>query len=242
MELEQFKSWFVLMEYRLGVPEKSRQPEQLIEFFWQRVSEAYPTRGLAIIGKAFDLYAAGKLEGSKEVTFAYHPPITEKLMFSILAEVNANEAARERERETIERNSFDDVKKEKMQIDVAVNIVNALLSEYQNASDTDLRWLIWKEAFRRLYESGIIFDYVSGSVDFETGEVLTAREVCERAALRAQNNYLDNLKWRATTDKDLKNELFKMQNSPDELRRAASIPAIRSICGLILENTKTVKQ
>lgn len=242
MDLQDFKNWFTLMEYRLGVPEKSRQPEQLIEFFWQRVKEAYPKRGLSIIGKAFDLYAAVKLEVSKEVTFAYHPPITEKLMFSILAEVNANEAAMERERETIERNSFDDVKKEKMQIDVAVNIVNALLSEYQKASDTDLRWVIWKEAFRRLYESGIIFDYVSGSIDFESGEVLTAKETCERAALRAQKVYLDDLEWRATSDKDLKNELFIIQHSPDELRRAASIPAIRSICGLILENTKPVKQ
>jgi len=237
--LPDFINAFQIFEMRLGC--NKTQPEALIEIIYESIHTRFPDRGLKMFKETMERYISNKLEVKPNIELYGHPPLGEPLIFSCLSEVNAKEAARERERHVLENNSFD-VEKKEMEIDVAVNLVNELLSSYQKENDTSLRWVFWKEAFRLLYKKGIIFDYVSGSVDFETGDVLNAKEVCERAALRAQKTYLDDLKWRAGTDKDLKNELFIIQHSPEELRRAASIPAIRLICDLIIENTKTIKQ
>lgn len=237
MDLQEFINAFQILEMRLGC--NKTQPEALIGIIYESIRKRFPDRGLKIFYEAMERYISNKLEVKPNFELYGHPPLGEPLIFSCLSEVNAKEAERERNENTIRSISFETVAKE-MEVSAAVDLVNVLLAEYKTANNTDLRWVFWQEAFRLLYKKGIIFDYVSGSVDFETGEVLTAKETCERAALRAQKVYLDDLKWRwrATSDKDMKNELFIIQHSPDELRRAASIPAIRSICGLILEKTQ----
>lgn len=239
MELNDFINSFQILEMRLGC--NKTQPEALIGIIYESIKKRFPQRGVSIFAETMERYISNKLEIKPNVELYGHPPLGEPLIFSCLSEVNAKEAERERNENVINSNSFDTVVKE-MEVSAAVSIVNVLLSEYATANNTDLRWVFWKEAFRVLYKKGIIFDYISGSIDFESGEVLTAKEVCERAALRAQKVYLDDLKWRATSDKDLKNELFIIQNSPEELRRAASVQAIRNICNLIIENTKSINQ
>lgn len=218
----EFIATFQQLENLLGCGEKQRQTEETILSIMEMIEWKFPLRGLDIFSKSMTDYASARLSVKPSFDTFVHPAIGFPLIATCIAEVNAREAAKERERAATESNDFAPPQKTEMDT-VTANLYLAQLStKFAITEETDPVWFLWREAFAKAYKSGVLFDRIS-------------KQRCEQISYECQSQELERVKAASLTSPELREIARTWQAAinqgmtPESLKKAASIRTIKAI-------------
>lgn len=242
MDNATFIATFQQLENLLGCGEKQKHPEETIISIMKMIEWKFPLRGLDIFSKAMTDYAAARLSVKPSFDTFVHPALGFPLIATCLAEVNAREAAKERERAATENNDFAPPQRKIMTIEAAEMYFNQLWAGFENTPEHEPIWILWQEAMAIVYKTGALFEKISAQRCEEIAAECQAEEMERcinlavgfsdlRVLVRSWNQYFyERMTYEEREMADGPAALIKAAGSvPESLKKAASIRTIKAI-------------